>query len=123
MPLYSVGLAFTFLPNECPLRRAAMVTESVRVATLTGNHPRQQRADFERRRQFEQIRLARRDDNASIRVLAARFGVHRRHVRAAVSSPIPPLLKAPVRASPVSRLWRVWITEILTADLDAPLSR
>ena len=69
---------------------------------------------------FEQIRLARRDEKLSIRALAARFGVHRRDVRAALLSPVPPSRKTPVRTAPVSGEWRPWIKAILLADQDAP---
>ena len=69
---------------------------------------------------FEQIRLARRDDGLSIRALAARFGVHRRDVRAALLSPFPPPSQRRVRSAPVSGEWRSWIREVLVADADAP---
>lgn len=65
---------------------------------------------------FEEIRLAHRDERLSVRALAVRFGVHRRDVRAALLSPIPPPRKRPVRAAPVSGEWRAWIREILIAD-------
>lgn len=69
---------------------------------------------------FEQIRLARRDEQLSVRALAARFRVHRRDVRAALLSPVPPSRKTPVRTAPVSGEWRPWIKAILIADQDAP---
>jgi transposase len=69
---------------------------------------------------FEQIRLAHRDERLSVRALAVRFGVHRRDVRAALVSPVPPPRKRPVRAAPVSGEWRAWIREILIADGVAP---
>lgn len=69
---------------------------------------------------FEQIRLAHRDERLSIRALAVRFGVHRRDVRAALLSPVPPPRKRPRRAAPVSGEWRPWIREVLVADADAP---
>ena len=44
---------------------------------------------------FEQIRRARRDDpGVSIRELARRFETHRRTVRDALVSPVPPVRKA-----------------------------
>ncbi len=51
---------------------------------------------------FEKIR---RDDRegASIRGLARRYGVHRRRVRQALASAVPPVRKTPVRVSPVLR--------------------
>ena len=69
---------------------------------------------------FEQIRLAHRDDNLSVRALAVRFRVHRRDVRAALLSPVPPPRKRPVRSAPVSGEWRPWIKAILVLDADAP---
>ncbi len=69
---------------------------------------------------YEKIRLARRDDALSIRALAARFGVHRRDVRAALASPEPAARKTPVRAAPVTGPWHEWIREVLVADRDAP---
>jgi transposase len=69
---------------------------------------------------YEKIRLARRDENLSVRGLARRFGVHRREVRAALLSPEPPARKTPVRASPVTGEFHAWIREVLVADRDAP---
>ena len=69
---------------------------------------------------YEKVRLARRDDGLSVRALAVRFKVHRREVRAALSSPEPVARKAPVRVSPVTGEWHAWIREILVADRDAP---
>lgn len=69
---------------------------------------------------YEKVRLARRDDGLSIRGLAARFGVHRREVRAALASPEPALRKVPERAAPVTGVWHGWIREVLIADRDAP---
>ena len=69
---------------------------------------------------FEQIRLARRDGGLSIRALAVRFGVHRRDVRAALLSPVPPASQRRVRSAPVSGEWRSWIREVLVSDADAP---
>ncbi len=69
---------------------------------------------------YEKIRLARRDELLSVRGLAARFGVHRREVRAALMSPEPAPRKTPVRAAPVTGEWRGWIREVLVADRDAP---
>lgn len=69
---------------------------------------------------YEKIRLARRDDALSIRALAAKFGVHRRDVRAALASPEPAPRKTPARAAPVTGPWHAWIREVLMADRDAP---
>ena len=69
---------------------------------------------------YEKIRLVRRDESLSVRALAARFGVHRREVRAALASPEPAPRKTPVRAAPVTGEWHGWIREVLLADRDAP---
>jgi transposase len=69
---------------------------------------------------FEQIRVARRDEKLSHRELATRFGVHRRVVVQALQSPVPPVRKVAVRATPVTGEWRVWVREILVLDLTAP---
>lgn len=69
---------------------------------------------------YEKIRLVRRDESLSVRALAARFGVHRREVRAALASPEPAPRKTPVRASPVTGEWHGWIREVLLTDRDAP---
>jgi transposase len=72
---------------------------------------------------FEQIRLAHRDDGLSIRALADRFKVHRRDVRAALLSAVPPERKRPVRVSPVTGEWRPWIKQVLLDDRDAPVKQ
>jgi transposase-like protein len=46
--------------------------------------------------QFEQIRRDREREGLSIRDLARRHGVHRRTVRQALASPLPPPRKQPV---------------------------
>ena len=69
---------------------------------------------------YEEIRLAWRDEVLSVRGLAARFGVHRREVRAALMSPEPAQRKSPVRAAPVTGEWHAWIRGVLIADRDAP---
>jgi lambda repressor-like predicted transcriptional regulator len=45
---------------------------------------------------FEQIRRDREREGLSLRALAERHGVHRRTVRAALESPLPPAKRAPV---------------------------
>jgi lambda repressor-like predicted transcriptional regulator len=45
---------------------------------------------------FEQIRRDRDREGLSIRALAERHGVHRRAVRQALASPLPPAKRAPV---------------------------
>ena len=69
---------------------------------------------------YEKIRLARRDEQLSVRGLAVRFGVHRREVRAALHSPEPAPRKVAQRVSPVTGAWHGWIREVLVADRDAP---
>ncbi len=46
--------------------------------------------------QFEQIRRDHDREGLSIRALAERHGVHRRAVRQALASPLPPAKRAPV---------------------------
>ena len=69
---------------------------------------------------FEQIRRARDRENLSIRELSRRFGVHRRDVRAALASAVPPPRKAQVRSSPVLGKWKPTVNEWLVADKTAP---
>jgi transcriptional regulator with XRE-family HTH domain len=46
--------------------------------------------------QFEQIRRDREREGLSIHALAERYGVHRRTVRQALTSPLPPARRSPV---------------------------
>jgi lambda repressor-like predicted transcriptional regulator len=46
--------------------------------------------------QFEQIRRDREREELSLRALAERHGVHRRTVRAALASPLPPAKRVPL---------------------------
>ncbi|MGI8844837.1 MAG: IS21 family transposase, partial [Thermoleophilaceae bacterium] len=71
--------------------------------------------------QFEQIRRDRDREGLSIRALAERHGVHRRAVRQALASPVPPVKRSPVRR-PASKLggYRELIDEWLLADSEAP---
>jgi len=70
---------------------------------------------------FEAIRRDRRlDEGVSVRGLADRYGVHRRTVRQALSSAVPPERKMPVRAAPRLDPARVLIDAMLREDLDAP---
>ena len=70
---------------------------------------------------FEQIRRDHDREGLSIRQLARRHGVHRRTVRQALSSALPPPRKLPV-ARPAPRLgpYRALIDSWLLADLEAP---
>jgi transposase len=56
----------------------------------------------------------------SIRALAEKYGVHRRTVREAIDSPIPPPRKSAVRASVVLDTVREAIDAMLVEDLAAP---
>jgi len=73
--------------------------------------------------QFEQIRLGHRDEGLSIRALADLHRVHRRVVRQALASPVPPARAVPVRESPQMGPWVVTIRGWLVADLDAPVKQ
>ena len=60
--------------------------------------------------QFEQIRRDRDREGLSIRALAERHGVHRRAVRQALASPVPPAKRAPVsRPAPKLGAYRALI--------------
>jgi transcriptional regulator with XRE-family HTH domain len=70
---------------------------------------------------FEQIRRDRDREGLSIRALAERHGVHRRAVRQALVSPLPPVKRSPVaRPTPKARRVRGVIDAWLMADRDAP---
>ena len=70
---------------------------------------------------FEQIRRDRDREGLSIRALAARHGVHRRAVRAALQSPLPPVKRRPVgRPAPKLGPYRELIDSWLDGDLVAP---
>jgi len=71
--------------------------------------------------QFEQIRRDRDREALSIRALAERHGVHRRAVREALASPLPPAKRRPLgRPAPKLGAYRGLIDEWLTADVVAP---
>ncbi|HLZ38641.1 MAG TPA: IS21 family transposase [Mycobacteriales bacterium] len=69
---------------------------------------------------FEAIRRDARREGLSVRALARRHGTHRRTVRRALASAVPPPRRAPVRAAPKLDPARVLIDGMLRADLDAP---
>ena len=69
---------------------------------------------------YEQMRKAREREQLSIRALADRFHVHRRDVRAALSSAVPPARKPVVRPAPVLDPWKATIDGWLEADRSAP---
>lgn len=71
--------------------------------------------------QFEQIRRDRAREGMSIRALAAKHGVHRRAVRQALASPVPPPKRTP-KSRPAPKLgeYRELIDRWLVDDVDAP---
>jgi transposase len=70
---------------------------------------------------FEQIRRDREREGLSIRALAARHGVHRRAVRQALASPLPPARRAPSgRPAPKLGAYRALVDAWLEADREAP---
>ncbi len=71
--------------------------------------------------QFEQIRRDREVEGLSIRALAERHGVHRRAVRQAIASAVPPPKRRPEgRAAPALGPYRALIDQWLRADREAP---
>jgi transposase len=69
---------------------------------------------------YEQIRRAQAREGLSVRALARRFGVHRRDVRLALSSPVPPARRVPERVAPALEPWKPIIEGWLAADATAP---
>lgn len=70
--------------------------------------------------QFERIRRDHRLERLSIRELARRHGVHRRTVRQALTSAIPPARKVAEREAPTLGPWEATIRGWLKADLEVP---
>jgi transposase len=70
--------------------------------------------------QFAEIRRDQRVDGLSIRALADKHHVHRRTVRQALESAIPPPRKIPQRLAPRLESFKAAIDEMLRSDLDAP---
>lgn len=71
--------------------------------------------------QFEQIRRDHAREGLSIRELARRHGVHRRAVRQALESAVPPAKRSPQgRPAPALGAFRAIVDEWLEADRDAP---
>ena len=69
---------------------------------------------------FAAIRREARVEECSIRELADRHHVHRRTVRAALASAVPPPRKTPARTSPRLAPFKSLIDEMLRSDLEAP---
>jgi transposase len=69
---------------------------------------------------FAAIRFDWQRNGSSIRALADKYGVHRRTVRQAIESVVPPERRSPARATPVLNTVRGWVDEMLREDLAAP---
>jgi transposase len=69
---------------------------------------------------FEAIRRDRQREELSVRALARRFGVHRRTVRQALASPVPPPRKRRSQAAPKLDPVKPLIDAMLREDLTAP---
>lgn len=70
--------------------------------------------------QFAAIRHDARVEGLSIRELAAKYRVHRRTVRQALSNAVPPPRKTPARSSPKLDPFKAAIDAMLWADTTAP---
>lgn len=70
--------------------------------------------------QFERIRHDKREEGLSMRALARRHGVHRRTVRQALASALPPPRVRVTRAAPVMGAWTPLIRSWLIEDRTAP---
>jgi transposase len=72
---------------------------------------------------FAAIRRDARVEGLSVRALAVRYRVHRRTVRQALASAVPPARKPPRRSSPVLDAVRDLIDSMLREDLAAPVKQ
>ncbi len=71
--------------------------------------------------QFEEIRRDHAREGLSVRALARRHGVHRRAVRQALESAVPPVKRVPQsRPVPALGAYHAIIDEWLAADREAP---
>lgn len=69
---------------------------------------------------YERIRRDHRVEGLSVRALARKHRVHRRTVREALSSAVPPARKTPVREAPALGPFQATVRAWLTADLGLP---
>jgi len=69
---------------------------------------------------FERIRREHREEGVSVRALAKRHGVHRRTVRQALASALPPPRRVPPRPAPLMDPLKPIIRSWLEADRSAP---
>ncbi|MEU0249579.1 hypothetical protein ABZ192_35745 [Streptomyces sp. NPDC006235] len=69
---------------------------------------------------FDRIRRDSWQRQLSIRALSKKYGVHRRLVREALSSPVPTPRRQPVRTSPRMEPYKKTVDAWLRADLEAP---
>src|ERR687897_2471705 len=89
--------------------------------TLRGHHTVGAREkEMSRVELFERIRREYRDEEVSIRALAERHRVHRRTVRQALASAVPPTRKTPEREAPALGGHEATVRRWLAEDQAAP---
>ena len=69
---------------------------------------------------FEQLRREHEFGVGTIAGVAAKFGVHRRIVRRAIASALPPAQHYPARARPKLGVVEAFIDKVLDEDVRAP---